>query len=138
MRFLKGEKIMSMCYGVETGYGLILFANEMQDFVKKLAALRGCAEEDALIDEGISELSYDNGYESWDAFYLASEGASNESDEGAFIYAKKQGGITKDTANLYASLDEMADEFHERYGNCLPSDFNYLAHLCYLRASYAC
>lgn len=129
---------MSMCYGTETGYGMLLSADEKQDFVKKLAELRGYAEEDALIDEGISELSYDNGYESWDAFYLASEGVSNESDEDAyFIYAKKQGGITKDTANLYASLDEMANEFRKEYGDCLPPDFNYLAHLCYLRASYA-
>lgn len=116
---------MSMCYGTETGYGMLLSVGEEQDFVKKLAALRGCAEEDALIDEGISELSYDNGYESWYVVFLANKGVSDESDEDAyFIYAQKQGGVTKDTADLYSSLDEMADEFRQKYGDCLPPDFN--------------
>lgn len=130
---------MSMVYGSEAGYGLMLFADERQDFVKKLAKLRGYAEEDVLAYEGISDLSYDNGYKSWCAVFLANKDETDESDGDAyFIYAKKQGGITKDTADLYSSLDEMADEFRKGYGDCLPPDFDYTSHLCRLRASYAC
>lgn len=34
--------------------------------------------------------------------------------------------------------EEMADEFRKEYGDCLPKDFDYIAHLCFLRASYVC
>ena len=130
---------MSEVYGAEAGYGLVLVADERQDFVKKLAALRGYPEEDALVDEEISDLSYD-GYESWHVVFLANTGlVSDDSDEDAcFIYSKKQGGVTNDPANLYSNLDEMADEFRKEYGDCLPPDFDYIAHLGFLRASYAC
>lgn len=130
---------MSMCYGTEAGYGMLLFAEEIQDFVRKLAKLRGHAEEDILAYEGISTLSYDDGYESWEAVDLADEGENDDGDGDAyFIYARKQGGVTKDTADLYSSLDEMADEFRQRYGDCLPQDFDYTSRLCFLRASYSC
>ena len=133
---------MSMCYGTETGYGMLLFAEEIQDFVRKLAKLRGHAEEDILAYERISSLSYDE-YESWYVVFLANKGVSDKSDgesdgDAYFIYAKKQGGITKDTADLYSSLDEMADEFRKEYGDCLPKDFDYTSRLCFLRASYSC
>lgn len=130
---------MSMCYGTETGYGMLLFAEEIQDFVRKLAKLRGHDVEDILAYEGISSLSYDDGYESWEAVDLADEGENDDSDGDAyFIYARKQGGVTKNTAGLYSSLDEMADEFRQRYGDCLPQDFDYTSRLCFLRASYSC
>lgn len=129
---------MSMCYWTEAGYGMLLFAEEIQNFVRKLAKLRGHDVEDILAYEGISSLSYD-GYESWEAVYLADEGENDDSDGDAyFIYARKQGGVTKDTADLYSSLDEMADEFRQRYGDCLPQDFDYTSRLCFLRASYSC
>ena len=115
---------------------MLLFAEEIQDFVRKLAKLRGHDVEDILAYERISALSYDNGYESWEAIDLTDEGENDDSDGDAyFIYARKQGGVTKDTADLYSSLDEMADEFRQRYGDCLPQDFDYTSRLCFLRAS---
>ena len=125
-----------MCYGTETGYGMLLFAEEIRDFVRKLAKLRGHDVEDILAYERISALSYDNGYGSWEAIDLTDEGENDDSDGDAyFIYAKKQGGVTNDPANLYSNLDEMADEFRKEYGGCLPKDFDYTSRLCFLRAS---
>ena len=127
-----------MHYDSEAGYGLFLCGDEGQTFVKKLAEREGLPKDAALACAGISALSHDNGYKAWDAAYLAKKSENDDTDGDAyFIYAQKQGGATKD-ADLYSSLDEMADEFRKEYGDCLPEDFDYTAHLCFLRASYVC
>ena len=54
--------------------------------------------------------------------------------DGAFLYAKKQGSVVRNeklTDRTYASLSEMAEEFRELYGEYLPSDFDYVRHLCH-------
>lgn len=126
-------------YGSEAGYGLFLLGNVGQMFANRLAIREGRSKEEALFYAGGRALSYENDYDSWCAEYLVNNDAVNDDTDGNayFIYAEKQGGATKD-ADLYNSLDEMADEFRKKFGDCLPQNFNYKLSLCFFRASYSC
>jgi hypothetical protein len=132
---------MSMVYGAEAGYGMFLNSDERDAFVEKMAKIKELDEMDVLPEEGASNLSLDDGYESWDIDFLSGNHSVDDGDDengGCFFYANKQGGIIKGKTDLYDSLSDMADEFRKKYGDVLPDDFNYEGHLAHLRASYVC
>lgn len=55
-----------------------------------------------------------------------------------FIYADRQGTLFKDSEVstngpvMYDSLDELVQEFSDKYGDYLPADFDIKPHLCFL------
>lgn len=55
---------------------------------------------------------------------------------GAFFYAKKMGAITRDSDDLYDSIDEMAEEFQKKFGAYLPDGFDFVGHLCFIRGAF--
>lgn len=126
---------MSMHYGGEQGYGFFLNREEAAAFEHEYATANFLCEDDVCSELCASDLCDDN-YDIRQVWHLDSKAHKEDNDtfvNGIFLYAEKQGCIALDhSEDAYANLFEMADEFRQRYGNYLPDDFNYVAHLCFL------
>lgn len=127
--------MMEMHWGGEFGFGMFLNEEEAASFAHVFANENGLYE-DAVFDffgndnAVLSNAEYDLRH----VWHL--DGRQHEEDDddfadGVFLYSKKQGGITKGEAHLYSNLEEMSDEFRNRYGKYLPDNFDYTAHLCF-------
>ena len=127
--------MMNMHWGPEMGFGMFLNEDEASSFAQVYADKNGIYA-DAAFDFFGNEnavLSNDD-YDLRHVWHL--DGRSHKEDDddfvyGVVLYSKRQGGITS-TANIYTNLDEMANEFRDRYGDYLPQNFDYLGHLCFL------
>lgn len=60
-----------------------------------------------------------------------------EKPDGAVLFSEKQGSIFSDSRKTYSSEKEMADEFRQKYGNCLPENFDYVGRLVMFDATEA-
>lgn len=132
---------MSMHYGGEQGYGLFLNREEAAAFEHEYATTNYLCEDEE--DEegevcneiGASDLCDDN-YDIRQVWHLDGKAHKEDNDtfvDGIFLYAEKQGCIVLDhSEDAYADLFEMAEEFRQAYGNYLPDDFDYVAHLCFM------
>ncbi|MCI5760063.1 MAG: hypothetical protein MR218_08440, partial [Eubacterium sp.] len=127
---------MSMHFGGEQGYGLFLNTEEAEAFVHKYATTNFLSEDedeyDVYCEIGASDLC-DDRYDIRQIWHLDGKAHKEDGDtfvDGIFLYAEKQGCIVLDHSDdAYANLFEMADEFRQAYGNYLPDDFDYVAHL---------
>lgn len=126
-----------------TGYGLYLNDEETYAFVEKYGSEYGLYD-DEIIDDAAATDAIE---QDMDALFLANEritdcalsdfsGNEVEGEDGLFLFCKKHGGIVaSDATNLYASMDDLADELRASYGAYLPSGFDYAEHVRMLRVS---
>lgn len=126
---------MNMHWGGETGFGLFLNEEEAASFEHAFAEKNGLYD-DAVCDYiGVSvSVLRDDEYDLRHVWHLDGKEHQEDYDDfvcGIFLYAQKQGGITS-TAHIYNDLNEMADEFRQRYGEYLPDNFDYVGHLCFI------
>lgn len=132
---MKEGENMSMIsghWGGEFGFGMFLNEEEAASFEHVFAEKEGLYE-DAVFDYiGENSVLSDAEYDMRHVWHLNGEMEDNDNFVyGVFLYSKRQGGITS-TAKIYTDLDEMADEFRQRYGMYLPDNFDYVGHLCFL------
>lgn len=143
---------MSMSYHAVFGYGLLIPAEDADEFVSKYAA------------DASTDADEENPYEFWDmeaedALYITDDMYDNVSTwkitnnsgsdyddayDGIFLYADKQGalfmhdGRGKAHDAMYDSPNELVKEFSDKYGTYLPDDFDIKSHLCLLAGAYIC
>lgn len=122
---------------IQQGYGLYLTEEEGESFIHKYATANFL--EDVDVCDELEAVHLDDEFTGFDIFELtpldgkAHKEYNDEFMHGYFLYAEKQGCIVLDHSNdAYANLSEMADEFRQAYGNYLPDDFDYVAHLCFM------
>lgn len=110
-----------------TGYGLYLNDEETYAFVEKYGSEYGLYD-DEMIDDAAATDAIE---QDMDALFLANEritdcalsdfsGNEVEGEDGLFLFCKKHGGIVaSDATNLYASMDDLADELRASYGKII-------------------
>lgn len=120
---------MSMHYEAEFGYGLLLNKSEAKYFKRHYAAAKDICYDDVCYEIVASDFSRD--YDQLDITYLDGKPHSEEPErEGMFIYSRNQGNIFNQGIGLYKDINQMIDEFYHEYGEYLPIDFDYRAHIC--------
>lgn len=130
---------MSSHWGAETGYGMFINWEEAEAMaIKTFQVKEGQPAEDS-DDVSIYDLQdYFNAsivdreerYDLTGAKYLAT-GEREDNVEGVMFYGNKGGTVFQDKAkdNCYKDIHEMAEYFRKEYGEYLPADFDYEAHL---------
>jgi len=126
--------MIDMHWGPEIGFGMFLNEEEAASFAHVFAEDQGLYDDTVFDYIGGNAVLSNAEYDLRHVWHLDGKAHKEDDDDfvyGVVLYSKKQGGITS-TAKIYADLNEMADEFRQRYGSYLPDDFDYTAHLCFL------
>ena len=76
----------------------------------------------------------DDDFDSRRIHYLVSQ-RENNYPEGLMLFARKQGTPFVNAKDQYVSVDEMAEEFRKDYGEYLPADFDWKAHLVWFEGA---
>lgn len=133
---------MSSHWAAELGYGMFLNNEEAEAMAKKTFKVKGSLygeeESDVSIwtlkeyfDHGCSVVDCAERYDLTGVEYLATGEKKEGYVEGAMFYGTKKGTVLQDKAkdDCYKDIHEMADYFREEYGEYLPADFDYEAHM---------
>jgi len=132
---------MSSHWAPEFGYGMFLNFEEAEAMAKKSFRVKGgiTGQEESdtsywdlreYFDGACSIISREELYDITGVKYLAT-GNTEEYVEGVMFYGSKSGTVFQDKAesDCYKDIHEMIEEFRETYGKCLPTDFDYEAHM---------
>ena len=132
---------MSSHWGAEFGYGMFLNQEEAEAMAKKTFKIKGGidGEDESDIslwaleeyfDCGCSIVDRQERYDLTGVEYLATDGRKDYV-EGVMFYCAKKGAILQDKAkdDCYKNIHEMAEHFRKEYGEYLPADFDYEAHM---------
>lgn len=116
------------------GYGLYLDEDDARSFVGAYSDRYfdgGADEIDVMSHIDGQRLAFDEPIDGWTVRTLDGRDAiGGEYAKGIFLYGPKAGTcLADDNDGLYANAMEMAGELFAMYGDCLPDDFDYVAHL---------